>query len=115
MSWGKVVVTSLPATPTLVDLMQRQVNVDQGIDDARLMNRWHEKVSVRIREMTIGGEVEIERIGKLRSHLEEGLVKPIPQSRTQRLNKAGDVAALDTRPFLGGFMVKTMWRFLATC
>jgi hypothetical protein len=29
------------------------------------------------------------------------------QSRTQRLNKAGDVAARDASPFSGGFIVKT--------
>ena len=36
------------------------------------------------------------------------------QLRTQRLNRAGEVAARSFKPFSLGFMVKTTWRFFMT-
>jgi len=82
MAGGDVVVATLTATETLVDMVQRLMNINQSVDDGGSVDGWHSKFAVRDWEgpgRVIRGEIQVESESELHSNLVEGLVGPIPK------------------------------------
>lgn len=82
MTRGDVVVASLTATETLVDVVHRLVDMDQAVDDSRAMSGRHGQVAVGDWEhcgRIVCLKVQVKSVGKLQSNLEERLIGPVAE------------------------------------